>query len=321
MTLQAIYEEIIKGGISADVRSKKSIDTLLKKKQEEYQSLKGSDKERFDTDTLFNPFSDTRILNGNPNARIESMMVGIDVDASELLLIEALKSKGKAIDMVLSHHPAGRAYASFYEVMDLQVDVFKDTGIALSVSENLLSERKHQVERRVSAANHERAVDAAKLLGINLLCAHTPADNLAYQYIKRIMEKEKPSQLVNIIDILCSIPEYKEAAKNSSPPKIINGNKEARTSRILVEFTGGTEGPETIYSKLSSAGIDCVIAMHQSEESFKKCREANINVVLAGHIASDNLGINLLLDHLESKGKFTIYEFSGFRRFSHKKHR
>jgi len=86
-----------------------------------------------------------------------------------------------------------------------------------------------------------------------------------------------------------------------------------------LEFTGGTEGPKEIYEKLSTKGVDTIIAMHQSEEHFKKCKEANINVIFASHIASDNIGINIMLDHLENKEKFTIYEFSGFRRFKRKK--
>jgi len=58
--------------------------------------------------------------------------------------------------------------------------------------------------------------------------------------------------------------------------------------------------------------------MHQSEEHFKKCKEFNINVIFASHIASDNLGINLMLDYLESKDGLKVYEFSGFRRFKRK---
>ncbi|MFA5271953.1 MAG: NGG1p interacting factor NIF3, partial [Candidatus Omnitrophota bacterium] len=122
-----------------------------------------------------------------------------------------------------------------------------------------------------------------------------------------------------IVDILETIAEYKESAKNNNHVTITIGNKNSRSSRIHIDFTGGTEGPVNIYDKLASSGIDTIIAMHQSEEHFKKCRECNINVIVAPHIASDNLGINIMLDHLESKEKFKIYEFAGFRRFSHKK--
>jgi putative NIF3 family GTP cyclohydrolase 1 type 2 len=317
MKLKDIYQYVIRKGIEADIRGKKEIEELLKKRKKEYDNLSKKEKEFFDPDSLFNPFSDTRIINGDPEEKIKSMIVGIDVDGQELLFVERLREKGVDLDLVVSHHPLGKAYANFYEVMDLQVDAFVKEGVSLSLVENLLQERKKQVERRVHSANHQRSVDIARWLKINLLCIHTPADNLAYQYIKKLLEKNKPYNLNDILEILYSIPEYKEAAKNNNPPKIVIGNKNSRCRKIHLEFTGGTEGPQNIYKNLSSSGIDTIVAMHQSEEHFKKCKEANINVIFAPHIASDNLGMNLMLDYLESKGKFKIYEFSGFRRFKH----
>ncbi|MCM8831813.1 MAG: NGG1p interacting factor NIF3 [Candidatus Omnitrophica bacterium] len=316
MKLQEIYRKIIDLGIEADIRGKKQIAQILSQKKDYYEKLEENKKVFFDKDALFNPFSDTRILFGPSDVNINSMIVGIDVDVEELLFVQMLKDKGEKIDLVVSHHPVGKAYASFYEVMDLQVDLFHKEGLSLGISENLLTQRKAEVERRVSSANHQRCVDIAKWLNINLLCAHTPADNLAYAYIKELMDKNKPATLGKILDILFSIKEYQDAASNNNPPKIIIGSNSSRVSKIHIEFTGGTEGPVNIYSKLSASGIDTIIAMHQSEEHFKKCKEENINVIFAPHIASDTLGMNLLLDNLEKKEKFKIYEFSGFRRFS-----
>lgn len=319
MKLKSFYQEVVKKGLEADIRSKKEIDELLKKRKKEYERLDKNKKELFDLDSLVNPFADTRILHGDPEQNIKSIIVGIDVGGEELLLVDRLKNRNMPVDLVVSHHPAGRAYAHFYEVMDVQADIFAQHGVGMSASESLLSERKGEVERRVSAANHQRSVDIARFLNISFLCAHTPADNLAYQYVKETMDKAKPQTLGEIVDILYTIPEYRDTAKNNNPPKIVIGNKSSRVKNIYYEFTGGTEGPVGIYEKLASSGIDTIIAMHQSEAHFKKCKEARINVIVASHIASDNLGMNILLDYLSSKEKLKIYEFSGFRRFSRKK--
>ena len=58
--------------------------------------------------------------------------------------------------------------------------------------------------------------------------------------------------------------------------------------------------------------------MHLSEEHFRKVKDANLNVVIAGHISSDTVGLNLLLDRLEikAKQKFQILDCSGFRRIT-----
>jgi len=315
MKLNVLYRKVIAKGIEADIRSRGEIDKLLKQKKKGYEKLTPKEQECFDLDSLFNPFADTRILEGDPESSVKSMIVGIDVDGSDLLLVDKLKDKGKKIDLIVSHHPQGRAYARFYEVMDLQIDIFARAGIPVSVSENLLGERKRQVARRVSSANHARAVDTAKLLKQNFLCIHTPADNCAYQYLRKEVDKLKPASLGQIMDLLLAVPEYVDAARNNNPPQIAVGNRNSRCKKIYLEFTGGTEGPQNIYEKLSSRGIDTIIAMHQSEEHFKKCKKANINVIFASHIASDALGLNILLDSLEKKEKFKIYEFSGFRRF------
>ncbi len=84
---------------------------------------------------------------------------------------------------------------------------------------------------------------------------------------------------------------------------------------LLTELTGGTEGSPKIYEKMSQAGIGTVISMHQSEEHKKAAEKAHINVVIAGHISSDSIGMNLFLDELEKRG-IEIVSCSGLIRYS-----
>jgi len=51
------------------------------------------------------------------------------------------------------------------------------------------------------------------------------------------------------------------------------------------------------------------------EESKKEAEAANINVVVAGHISSDSLGMNLFLDELQ-KRNIQIIPCSGLIRIS-----
>jgi hypothetical protein len=71
---------------------------------------------------------------------------------------------------------------------------------------------------------------------------------------------------------------------------------------VVTEFTGGTSGSKEIYEKMAQAGIGTVIGMHMGEEHRKEAEKYHVNVVIAGHMASDSLGINLFLDELEKKG-------------------
>ena len=317
MKLKNLYEEIVKIGIENDPRGKKTIEELLKEKKKNFDKLSSQEKEYFDKESLTNPFSDSRILSGDLSSEIKNIMVGIDIDPSELLLASYLNKNNHSIDLVLSHHPEGRALATFYEVMDLQIDVLNKLGVPMHVAEKLLLDRKSEVERRLNASNFSKTKDAADLLALNLMCAHTPADNLAYKFLETTFAKKKPKIIKDIIDILLKIDEYKYSSLQGCPPRIVNGNPGSRVKNLHYEFTGGTEGSKDIYDKLSSAGIDTIVAMHLSDEHFKSAKQAHLNIVLAGHIASDNLGVNLLIDKLQKKFKFEVLSCSGFKRFSH----
>ena len=317
MKLEAFYKEIIKIGIENDPRGKTKIKEILKERKKNFEALTSEKKEFFDQESLFNPYTDSRIIAGDPQTDVRKILAGIDIDTSELLLAYTLNKNGEGIDLVLSHHPAGKALVTFYEVMDLQVDIFYAQGISLSTAENLLFQRKSEVERRISASNFARTEDSARLLGLNLISAHTPADNLAYKFVEEKFSREKPKNLDQIIDMLLEIEEYKEAAKKGNPPRIINGRPTSSVKKIHVEFTGGTEGPKEIYEKLANSGVDTIVSMHLSEEHYQSAKKANLNIVLAGHISSDSLGLNLLLDKLQEKFQFKVLTCSGFKRFSH----
>jgi len=226
-------------------------------------------------------------------------MVGIDIDTSEILLAKQLGD----IDLIIGHHPIGRSLAYLSDVMNLQCDVLNYYGVPINIAEGLMKERIQEVSRGTSASNHQKTVDSAKLLNQNLINIHTPCDNLAAQFLRIFIDSKKPETVGELVDTLKRIPEYKEGMKVGSGPKIFVGNPENRCGKIaLTEITGGTEGSPKLFEKMANAGIGTVVGMHISEEGKKQAEEANINVVIAGHISSDSLGVNLFLDELEKKG-------------------
>ncbi len=287
MKLSYLYNRAIKFGIAHDPRKKTEIKS----------------------------FEDSAILYGDPDTEVKKALVGIDIEVAELLLADRIR-RTEALDLVISHHPEGHAYASLFKVMRLQVNILEKIGIPHKVAEELLEDRQREVERKILPSNHNRAVDAARLLGLPFICVHTPADNHVFAFIKTLMEKEQPGTVQQAIDILMTIPEYKAAAADSAGPRVIMGSPKRKAGKILVEMTGGTEGHRDVYNKLFKKGIRTLICMHLSEEHFKKVKDANLNVIIAGHISSDTLGLNLLLDNIEreAKEKLTILNCSGFRR-------
>ena len=261
-------------------------------------------------------FEDSAILNGALDTEIKKILVGIDIEVAELLLADRIR-ENEGLDLVISHHPEGRAYAALHKVMRLQIDVLVKAGLSRSVAAQLLQERMLEVERRVMPGNHMRPVDAARLLNLPFMCIHTPADNHVSVFLQGLFAKEKPKKVQDIIEILMEIPEYKIADRDlNNGPKIILGNPRRYAGKILMEMTGGTEGNKDVYDKLYKTGIRTLVSMHLGEEHFKKVKDANLNVVIAGHISSDTLGLNLLLDRIEKQAGYTFHtvDCSGFNR-------
>src|SRR3989338_6091052 len=243
-------------------------------------------------------------------------MVGIDIQPAELII-----AKQMGVDLVIAHHPLGAALADLGDVMHLQAEVLAQYGVPINIAESLTKERISEVARGVSASNHFRTVDAAKLLNIGLICVHTPCDNLAATYLEKLIKKAKAETVGEIIQLLKKVPEYQEAVRRKTGPKIFVGSEENSAGQIVVsEITGGTEGAVGIYEKMSQAGIGTVIGMHMDEERKKEAQKYHINVVIAGHISSDSLGVNHFLDELE-KRKIEIIPCSGLIRISRAKRR
>jgi len=303
MKLKEIYELFIKTGMENDPRGKSEIKKDLERAKKSYEKLDKEEKVLFDPERLKNPYADTRILYGDPDMEVKQILTGIDMEVGEILLADRLNEKGKKIDLVLAHHPEGKAYASLADVMHLQADLLSAHGVPINVAEGVLASRISEVERAVSPVNHDRPVDAARILGIPFMSAHTVADNMVYSFVNLLMEAKKPDTVGDIIRILKEVPEYREATKIGAGPKIFVGSPERRAGKIAVlGMTGGTEGSKEIYEKMAQAGIGTTIDMHMSEDHKKEAEKFHINVVIAGHMASDSLGMNLLLDKLEQKG-------------------
>lgn len=318
MKLKEFYDIAIAIGRENDPRGKEIVAKDLQARKREFDLLKEDEKEFFDQEVLENPYSDSRILNGTGLEDIRNILVGIDIEVGEVLLCERLREKGTKIDLMLSHHPGGRAYANLYDVMHIQSDILHRFGVSISTAEDLMDGRIREVERKLMPVNHTRAVDAARLLGTPFLCLHTPADNMVATYLQRTLDEKEPYTVAEVMDILKAIPEYREAGRNGSGPKMLLGSGTRKAGKIFVDMTGGTEGSKEIFPSIASGGVNTIVAMHLSEEHRKEAEKNHLNVLIAGHISSDNLGMNLLLDEvMKSTGNsFAIHECSGFRRFS-----
>lgn len=314
LKINDFYRNAVDCAIDADPRGRKTVENELENIKKYYDKLDDKKKEYFDKDTLFNPYSDTRILNIAEDRDIKRILCGIDMQTPELLLADRLNEKNINIDLVITHHPNGYGFVNFYDVISMQSEKNAFHNVPINIAEGLTNKRLNEVSRSVFGANHYRDVDTAKLLKLNYMCMHTAADNFAETFLTEKIKNENPNTLGDIIDILYTIEEYKISAKRFNPPKIFNGSSKSKVGKFIVDMTGGASFDSAMIEALSNAGVSTIIMMNISDKLLDECRKYYINVVCAGHISSDSLGINLLFKAVKERTKenFEIIPASGY---------
>ncbi len=302
MKLKDMYALAIEMGINSDPRGKKGVEKFLAKVKKDFKELPEKKKKFFDSENFTNPYTDTRILYGDPQREIKRVLAGIDAEGMEILLADRLSEKGRKIDLVISHHPTGHALAALDEVMDVQVDMYVQAGVPENIAHSLFEERKSHVRRGIGPLNHAQAVDAARLLDVPLMAIHTVWDNLGNDFMNKNIENKKFDSLGELLDTINEIPEFTEAVRGKSAPSIVAGTPTSRTGKIVVSFTGGTNPSKQLYIELAKAGVGTVVEMHVPEDAVQALKKMHVNVIDCGHMAADSIGANHYLDELEKRG-------------------
>jgi hypothetical protein len=315
MKLGDIYKKIVEMGIDADPRGRERVNQILEKSKKDLEKLEGRKKELADRDITWNPYTDCRLLYGEEDREITSLLSGIDIGTGEIVLADRLADKGTKIDLVLAHHPHGIGISNLDYVMKIQPEQWAKVGVPIAQAESAMAARLKEVHFGTKPRNHTQVIDAARLIDMPFMCSHTPADSLGYQFLTKYLKDKDPSTLGDLIDVLLEIPEYQEAEKVGAGPEILVGSSEGSVGEKFVFFTGGTSaGPKSI-PKLANAGVSTIITMHMTENLKKACEEEGLYVVIAGHDSSDSIGMNIILDALQKEG-IKAYTCSGFTRNS-----
>lgn len=316
MKLKQLYKRTVEIGIEADPRDKAYIQKLLKKHADRQKKAEGKEKRYFDEERTWNPYSDSRILNGTGEEDVKRVMVGIDIEAPEVLLADRLRERGEKIDCIIIHHPEGRAFADLEKVMPLQADVYLAAGVPINQTEGLLKPRMDRIWRAIHADNILRTERTAELLGIPMFTCHTVTDNLVWRFMEKTIVKKQWDDLNEIVNALHDVEEYDYYARKGSPAIIVNGGGSNRPGKVVAtEFTGGTNGPEELIEQQAAAGVGTILAMHFTEKEVELGRKHHLNLIQCNHMAADSLGMNLLLDKIKKEEKkLDVLPVSGFVR-------
>ncbi len=231
---------------------------------------------------------------------IKKVLVGVDMGTAELLLAKEL-----GVDCVIGHHPIGdTTRTKFTEVMKNQINRMIDAGVPINKAQKVITPRIEEVSVGLHPANYDQATSAARLLRMPYIGIHTPCDIIAERTVQEHMDKvfnnNPKATIQDLIDELMTMPEYKNSL---SEPMVRVGGKDDYCGKPFVTMAGGTGGGAEVFKAYFDAGVGTLVTMHIPVADIKKVKEHGIgNVLVAGHMSSDSVGINGLMVELEKRG-------------------
>jgi len=233
-----------------------------------------------------------------PGDKVTKVLMGVDMDTPELLLAKEL-----GYDCVVSHHPKN-TNPKILDVMETHILRLEELGIPRNRSQKALAKRKDDLSFGGHVSNSRRSESAAKLLNMPYVSLHTPADKIGEAIVQKHLDDKfagKPeTTLGDICDALEEIGEYKNSARK---PVVRVGTKKSYAGKIYVLMSGLTGPGADILKQYFEGGVGTLILMHIPQADVKALKEHNYgNVVVAGHMSSDSLGMNKIADKWREMG-------------------
>lgn len=245
-----------------------------------------------------------------PAPRVRKVLFGIDVDSGELLI-----AKEKGYDLVICHHPTGDAsQVNFPQILTKQGVLLERAGVPQEAARRAVQTLLDDHEPAAHLRNYDRLPSVAKLIGMPLMAIHNPCDEIGRRVMDDTLRANLPPgpTVRDAISVLNRLPEFQRAMT-----KIVvrMGREENPLGKWVVIHGAGTNGGYPVAKAAFDHGIDTVFYIHTDPGHLRRLRdeygrEGRKNLVVTGHIASDSIGINVLIRELRKRG-LTVDCFSG----------
>lgn len=250
----------------------------------------------------FIEYPDSQILCGDPEKDVKNVLVGIDIGVEEVVMADRLREKGAQIDLIISHHPQGRAISDYPKMAEVQLKQLVSSGITEEIAKKHVDAEFSKLREKISFANINKVVQAAELFNIPMISMHTPADNLAFEFLNRTFSK--CTDLAGVTASLNNISGFS--------PQIFKGSPSSKLGKFWVDCTGAQPLPAPLLSPMLKLGYKTIIATHIFPDTKKALPKHPLNYVLLGHMPADSLGMSLLLARISHRETLNIIPCGGF---------
>ena len=228
---------------------------------------------------------------------IAKILFGIDAGVPELLLAKQL-----GCDAVIAHHPeGGTTVVNFHQVFKRHIQQMVVAGVPKEEAEKAIRKRLEELEVEAHTQTYRHAVDVAKLLKMPYMNIHTPLDEVGRRRMAEQIKSRirKYSTVQDVVSALRELPEFKNAVTEI---KIRLGEAEKPAGKVVVSHGAGTNGGYEVAKTCFKYGIGTVVYIHISPKNLEKLKTDNLgNLIVTGHVASDSVGINPLINELEKR--------------------
>lgn len=235
-----------------------------------------------------------------PGEDIETALVGIDLESPEIKL-----AHDEGYDLALAHHPTGMsARLDFPAVLDKQVEFMTDHGVPDDVAEDAVADLKSRMDHGGHSSNYRHDPSVAELLDQPYLNTHLAPDEYGRRVFRDVADEMGADATAgDFVDALAEIPEL-DAAETDVLLRV--GDADNDLGEVAVHHAAGTNGGASVARAYFDHGVDTVLYIHVGAGDTADLRaefaDEGKNLVVTGHIASDAIGMNAVVDALEDHG-------------------
>ncbi len=236
-----------------------------------------------------------------PAGNVRRAWFGIDVESADLLA-----AKTAAYDLVIVHHPLGPAQVGFPKVLEKHVTILERAGVPADAASRAVRALRDEHEPAAHAVNYDRIASTARLVGMPLMCIHNPCDEIG----RRTMDETIRARVranATVQDAIAALETLPEFARALTRIVVCVGKATNPLGRWVVVHGAGTNGGYPVAKAAFDHGIDTVFYIHVHAGDLRRLREEfggerSKTLVVTGHLASDSIGINALVQGLRAQG-------------------
>lgn len=229
---------------------------------------------------------------------IRRVLFGIDITPAELMLAGQMR-----FDAVIAHHPMG-AQVEAWKVYLRHVDQLVAAGVPEQEAREAVSQRIESLALAAHSANYDHLPSVARLMGMPYMNIHLPADEVGrrrmQEEVDQLLATNPQARVAEVVEALYQLGEFRRAATRI---QVRVGSSDAPAGRTVVSHGAYSNGGYGVAAAYFRHGVGTVACIHIGGEDVARLRkETRGNLIAAGHVAGDSVGINVLIAELERRG-------------------